>query len=67
MNSMNQEKPDDHAQVNDTASFGFRTVGAGEKQGMVRGVFSSVAESYDIMNDLMSGGMHRLWKNDFVR
>ena len=48
-------------------SFGFRTVGAGEKEGMVRGVFSSVAGSYDIMNDLMSGGLHRLWKNDFVR
>ncbi len=37
------------------------------KSGMVREVFSSVAGSYDIMNDLMSGGMHRLWKNDFVR
>lgn len=47
--------------------FGFRTVGAEEKQGLVGGVFSSVAGSYDIMNDLMSGGMHRLWKNEFVR
>lgn len=51
---------------NTTASFGFRRVEAEEKQGLVRGVFSSVAGSYDIMNDLMSGGMHRLWKNDFV-
>lgn len=46
--------------------FGFRKVGAGEKQGMVREVFASVAGRYDIMNDLMSGGMHRLWKNTFV-
>lgn len=57
-------------QENDTSnteSFGFRTVGAGEKQGMVRGVFSSVAGNYDLMNDLMSGGLHRIWKNEFVR
>lgn len=49
------------------ASFGFTRVDADAKEGMVRGVFSSVASSYDIMNDFMSGGMHRLWKNDFVR
>ena len=48
------------------AHFGFKTVEADEKQGMVRDVFSSVAGSYDVMNDLMSGGLHRLWKNDFV-
>ena len=47
--------------------FGFRTVDATAKQGLVGGVFSSVAESYDVMNDLMSGGLHRLWKNEFVR
>ena len=47
--------------------FGFRTVDAHAKQGLVGGVFSSVAESYDVMNDLMSGGLHRLWKNEFVR
>ncbi len=46
--------------------FGFRTVDAGAKVGLVREVFSSVAGRYDIMNDLMSGGMHRVWKNDFV-
>ena len=34
-----------------------------EKAGRVRGVFDNVAASYDLMNDLMSGGMHRLWKN----
>jgi demethylmenaquinone methyltransferase/2-methoxy-6-polyprenyl-1,4-benzoquinol methylase len=49
------------------ATFGFQRVDADAKEGMVRGVFSSVASSYDIMNDFMSGGMHRLWKNDFVR
>ena len=46
----------------DTTHFGFRTVNAAEKQGMVRDVFDSVASKYDIMNDLMSGGVHRLWK-----
>ncbi len=47
----------------DTASFGFRTVNAGEKAGLVRGVFNSVASRYDLMNDLMSGGVHRIWKS----
>lgn len=42
--------------------FGFETVNASEKAGRVMGVFSSVADKYDIMNDVMSGGMHRLWK-----
>jgi len=42
--------------------FGFETVDAAEKAGRVREVFESVAENYDIMNDLMSVGMHRLWK-----
>lgn len=47
--------------------FGFRTVDAAEKQQLVRGVFDSVATRYDLMNDLMSGGLHRLWKRDFIR
>jgi demethylmenaquinone methyltransferase / 2-methoxy-6-polyprenyl-1,4-benzoquinol methylase len=42
--------------------FGFRTVSPKEKAGLVRGVFDSVASKYDLMNDLMSGGLHRLWK-----
>ena len=37
-----------------------------KKQRRVRGVFDSVASNYDLMNDLMSGGMHRLWKDRFV-
>ena len=42
--------------------FGYKTVAADEKADMVRGVFDSVASRYDIMNDLMSAGLHRLWK-----
>ena len=48
------------------ASFGFRDVPAAEKAGLVREVFASVAPRYDLMNDLMSGGVHRLWKNAMV-
>jgi len=47
--------------------FGFRDVDEDEKAGLVRGVFSSVARRYDVMNDLMSGGVHRLWKDRLVR
>src|SRR6266849_1938136 len=47
-------------------AFGFRRVGETEKQGLVNEVFSKVAERYDQMNDLMSGGLHRLWKDDLV-
>src|SRR5882724_1959714 len=50
----------------DTASFGYRDVPEAEKEGLVREVFSSVASRYDLMNDLMSGGVHRLWKDAFV-
>jgi len=49
-----------------TAPFGFKQVSEDEKQGMVNEVFSAVAGRYDQMNDLMSGGLHRLWKDDFV-
>lgn len=50
---------------NDVA-FGFRRVAENDKQGLVNEVFSKVAERYDQMNDLMSAGLHRLWKDDFV-
>lgn len=52
-------------QMNDTSTthFGFQTVPEGDKAGMVHGVFTRVASKYDIMNDLMSAGMHRLWKD----
>lgn len=49
-----------------TTHFGFRTVQEEEKASLVRGVFDSVASRYDIMNDLMSAGLHRLWKKDMV-
>jgi demethylmenaquinone methyltransferase/2-methoxy-6-polyprenyl-1,4-benzoquinol methylase len=49
-----------------TASFGFRTVPEGDRQGLVNKVFASVADRYDLMNDLMSGGMHRLWKRELI-
>ena len=46
-----------------TTHFGFETVPEGEKAGRVQGVFTSVANKYDIMNDVMSGGIHRIWKD----
>jgi demethylmenaquinone methyltransferase/2-methoxy-6-polyprenyl-1,4-benzoquinol methylase len=49
-----------------TADFGYRTVAEDEKSGLVRGVFDSVARRYDLMNDLMSGGIHRLWKHELI-
>ena len=49
-----------------SADFGFRKVAAGEKQRLIDKVFAGVAERYDQMNDLMSAGLHRLWKDDMV-
>ena len=49
-----------------TTHFGFRDVPVGDKQKLVGQVFTSVARSYDLMNDLMSFGVHRLWKRHFV-
>ena len=46
----------------ETTHFGYQTVSVDEKAGRVRGVFDSVASRYDVMNDLMSGGLHRIWK-----
>lgn len=46
-----------------TTHFGFQTVDEDDKAGMVHGVFSSVASKYDVMNDLMSLGIHRIWKD----
>src|SRR5436190_2312824 len=51
----------------DKVSFGREDVAPQEKTRRVGAVFSSVASSYDLMNDLMSGGQHRLWKRAFVR
>ena len=53
--------------ANETVSFGYEDVAPEEKTARVGAVFSNVARKYDIMNDAMSGGMHRLWKDQFVR
>jgi demethylmenaquinone methyltransferase/2-methoxy-6-polyprenyl-1,4-benzoquinol methylase len=57
-------KSPDPAEPN--ASFGFARVAEGAKQGLVNDVFARVAPRYDLMNDLMSGGLHRLWKSELV-
>ncbi|WP_296677159.1 class I SAM-dependent methyltransferase [Novosphingobium sp.] len=53
--------------MSEQVSFGYETVTPEEKVERVGAVFSSVARKYDIMNDAMSAGMHRLWKDKFVR
>ncbi len=58
---MNEHKAD-----SSEATFGFKPVAMAERQRLVNEVFATVAERYDLMNDLMSGGLHRLWKSDFV-
>jgi len=52
--------------MNDTTHFGFRDVPVADKQTLVGEVFSSVAGKYDLMNDVMSLGIHRIWKRYFV-
>jgi demethylmenaquinone methyltransferase/2-methoxy-6-polyprenyl-1,4-benzoquinol methylase len=53
--------------MSDTVSFGYEEVDPEEKTRRVGAVFSGVAAKYDVMNDAMSAGMHRLWKDTFVR
>ncbi len=59
-------RKDNNQGAEDIADFGFRDVRAGEKTRLVRGVFDSVAGRYDLMNDLMSLGIHRLWKSALI-
>uniref|UniRef100_A0A0G4HV18 2-methoxy-6-polyprenyl-1,4-benzoquinol methylase, mitochondrial n=1 Tax=Chromera velia CCMP2878 TaxID=1169474 RepID=A0A0G4HV18_9ALVE len=51
----------------ESVPFGYKNVNRGEKKGMVDNMFSRIADRYDLLNDLMSMGMHRLWKADLVR
>jgi len=51
----------------DSTHFGYEDVRVEEKEGRVRQVFENVAESYDVMNDLMSGGLHRMWKDSLLK
>ena len=50
----------------DQVDFGFKKVDRDQKANLVKGIFSSVAKKYDLMNDLMSAGVHRLWKNKMM-
>lgn len=52
--------------TDETTHFGFRSISKEEKEGRVRDVFVGVSSRYDLMNDLMSGGMHRIWKAALV-
>ena len=52
--------------IDETTHFGFRDVPVAEKQTLVNDVFHSVARRYDLMNDLMSAGLHRLWKQAMI-
>ncbi|CCH60821.1 hypothetical protein TBLA_0D03210 [Henningerozyma blattae CBS 6284] len=69
-NGTRKEKPinldPEPLKTNDTTHFGFQTVSKDKKEKLVAEVFSSVATKYDIMNDLMSLGIHRLWKDHFI-
>ena len=64
MSAQNKQRTEDVVDM--ATSFGFESVNEGEKQPKVNKVFHQVADRYDVMNDLMSGGMHRLWKDAFV-
>ncbi len=64
---MTQNTAENPAKNPESTQFGTRDVKPDEKTALVRGVFDSVADNYDIMNDLMSGGIHRLWKDHLIR
>src|SRR6476469_10607947 len=60
------EDADSSTTAKSETSFGYARVAEGTKQGLVNEVFAKVARRYDLMNDLMSGGLHRLWKDDLI-
>jgi len=63
---MKTSKTEAHDMSKETTHFGFKEVPADQKESLVGEVFTSVASKYDLMNDLMSGGVHRFWKRHFV-
>lgn len=65
MGRQHNDNPDMN-EAGETTHFGFETVDASEKASRVKGVFDNVATRYDLMNDLMSLGVHRLWKSTFI-
>lgn len=67
MPSAKRKTATDPESATESHFFGFRRVKPAEKTGLVQEVFASVAGRYDLMNDLMSGGLHRLWKDRLVR
>ncbi len=62
----NKSTIDTKSAENGTTHFGFQTVDEADKASLVKGVFNSVADQYDVMNDVMSAGVHRLWKNSLI-
>jgi len=69
MGGTHSQKPDNHSQDNHSepqADFGNISVDAAKKQGLVNDVFDQVASRYDLMNDVMSGGLHRIWKSVLI-
>ena len=66
MNNRNKYVQQCHFSAGKTTDFGFQQVDEDQKENMVKEVFTKVAQKYDIMNDLMSMGIHRLWKDDYV-
>lgn len=64
---LNSQDHSDTEKKKSQTHFGYESVDYSEKQGKVNQVFHSVAHRYDIMNDLMSGGVHRIWKNHTLR
>lgn len=63
---MNNPAPHASDTYDETTDFGYRTVSRDEKKPLVRAVFDSVASKYDVMNDVMSLGVHRVWKRIFI-